>query len=270
MWNGVDIFDELYLYRPGGSFSSEGDTWYAAFSANTGRTEMNENTNPQPFLTDGTVLQVADFTIRNISYAGGDSMTFTFCDVEYLQVTPEELLIDANSGATGTVSIASDMEWTISGGCDWMEYTPEADSGSVMVTISALSENTAFEPRSCTLTVTASNNVQQTFVVTQRGQEPYLEAEVTNPVSGTTGLLYHENSSCNIEIHSNVAWTISLDADWVGLSQNAGEGSVSVTATALTENLTCLPRYANLTVTDGYGHSVSLRRAVRFGAPSFR
>ena len=259
MWNGVDIFDELYLYRPGGSFSSEGDTWYAAFSANTGRTEMNENTNPQPFLTDGTVLQVADFTIRNISYAGGDSMTFTFCDVEYLQVTPEELLIDANSGATGTVSIASDMEWTISGGCDWMEYTPEADSGSVMVTISALSENTTFEPRSCTLTVTASNNMQQTFVVTQRGQEPYLEAEVTDPVSGTTGLLYHENTTCNIEIHSNVAWTISSDADWVGLSQNAGEGSGSVTATALSENLTCVPRYANLTVADGYGHSVSLR-----------
>jgi M6 family metalloprotease-like protein len=259
MWNGVDIFDELYLYRPGGSFSSEGDTWYAAFSANTGRTEMNENTNPQPFLTDGTVLQLADFTIRNISYSGGDSMTFTFCDVEYLQATPENLILESNSGAAGTVSIASDMEWEISGGCDWLEFTPAADSGSVDVLFTALSENTQFESRSCTLTVTASNNAQVSFVVTQRGQEPYLEAEVTDPVSGTMGLLYHENSSCNIDIHSNTQWTITSDADWVGFSQTTGEGSVSLTATALTENLTCVPRYATLTVTNGYGQSVAMQ-----------
>ena len=258
-WNGVDVFDELYLYRPYGTTTDDGYIWMAAFSSNNGRTEMNENTTPQPFLTDGTVLQVGDFTLRNISAAGGDSMTFTFCDVEYLQVTPETLLIEADAAATGTVSVASDMEWSISGMCDWLECTSVADSGSVIVTFTALTENTEFEARSCTLTLTASNNMQQTFVVTQRGQEPYIEAEVTDPVSGTMGLLYHENSTCNIEIHSNTAWTISSDADWIGLSQTGGTGSVSITATALSENLTCVPRYANLTVSNGYGQSVQLR-----------
>lgn len=258
-WNGVDVFDELYLYRPYGTTTDDGYIWMAAFSSNNGRTEMNENTTPQPFLTDGTVLQVGDFTLRNISAAGGDSMTFTFCDVEYLQVTPETLLIEADASATGTVSVASDMEWSISGLCDWLECTPVADSGSVIVTFTALTENTEFEARSCTLTLTASNNMQQTFVVTQRGMEPYIEAEVTDPVSGTMGLLYHENSTCNIEIHSNTAWTISSDADWIGLSQTGGTGSVSITATALSENLTCVPRYANLTVSNGYGQSVQLR-----------
>lgn len=259
MWNGIDVFDEVYIYRPFGTLTNDGDIFSAAFSANSGRTEMSENTNPQPFLTDGTVVQVGDFTIRNISEAGGDSMTFKFCASEYLDLSPDNLLIDAAAASAGTVLVSSDMSWTISGGCDWLSYSPAADSGHVNVQFVSLSENTDFETRSCTLTVTASNGDQQTLVVTQRGQEPYLEAEVTEPVSGTMGIFYHENSTCNIEISSNVAWNITSDVDWVGFSETNGVGSASISAIATEENTTCQPRYATLLVTDDYGHAVYLR-----------
>ena len=258
-WNGINVFDEVYVYRPGGTVAESGDTWYAAFSANSGRTAMNANTNPQPFLTDGTVLPLGDFSIRNVSYAGGDSIFFTYCESGYLQTVPEQLLLDAESEATDSVRIASDLAWEISGGCEWLSYTPVADSGSVYVHFTALSENTEFASRSCTLTVTAGNNIQQTLVISQRGQEPYLEAEITDPVSGTMGILYHANSACNLEIHSNVAWTVTASADWIGLSQSEGEGSASVTITALTENLTCVPRYATITVSNAFGQSVALQ-----------
>lgn len=258
MWNGVDVFDEVYIYRPFGTPSNDGYIWDAAFSANYGRTEMNANTDPYPFLTDGTVVPVGDFTIRDISAAGGDSMTFKFCSSFYLHVSPEQVTINAETGSTGSVLVSSDMAWTISGGCEWLSFTPVADSGHVNVQFTSLSENTAFETRSCILTVTASNGDQQTITVIQRGQEPYLEAEITDPVSGSMGMLYHENSTCNIEVNSNVSWTISSNVDWIGLSQIAGEGVASVTVTALSENVVCVPRIATLTVSDNYGHSVLL------------
>jgi len=186
-------------------------------------------------------------------------MTFTFCNQDYLQITPRELILDTDSASAGSVHISSDMSWTISGGCEWLSISTFADSGSVYLQVVALSENTAFEGRTCTFTVTASNGMEQTITVTQRGQEPYIIAEVTEPVTtNNVGIFYHENSTCSIEIHSNCAWTISANAEWIGFSQTEGSGIAYLTATALTENTTCLPRHALITVSNEYGQNVFL------------
>ena len=258
-YNGVDVFDEVYVYRPYGTTTEDGNIWNAAFSANAGRTAMNANTNPQPFLTDGTVLDMGTFTIRNVTEEGGDSISFTFCKEGYLQVVPDSVVLAADSGATGSLRIISDSSWSVSGECSWLTYTPSADSVTVCVVVAALSENATFENRSCVLTVTASNGTQKTVSVVQLGQETILEAVITNPVSGTTGVLDHVNSTCNIEITANVPWSISADAEWVGFSQAEGEGTASITAIALTENPTCMPRYATLSVVNGYGQHVELQ-----------
>ena len=259
MWDGVNVFDEVYIFRPNGTPTSNGSIWNAAFAANLGRTMMNETTNPQPFLTDGTVLSVGDFTIRNISEAGGDSMTFTFCDINYLQITPASLVLDAEASSSSSVHVASDMGWEVTGDCDWLTFSPVSGNGEGNIMFTTVTENNDFTSRSCTITVTASNNTQQTITVIQRGQQPYLEAEVTDPVSGTTGILDHANSTCNIDIRSNVAWTVEANVSWVGFSQVSGEGNASLTVTALSENTTCLPRYATITINSQYGQSVILR-----------
>ena len=258
MYDGLTVFDEVYLYRPNGTVNTNGYLSRAAFAADFDRTVMNENTNPQPFLTDGTVLSVGDFTIRNVSYTGGDSMTFTFCNQDYLQIIPNELILDTDSAATSTTTISSDMSWSITGGCEWLSISTLADSGSVNVQVVALSENTYFEDRTCTLTVTASNGVEQTLTVIQRGQDPYLEAQITEPVSGNTGIFGHENSTCTIEIHSNSAWTVSTTVDWIGFSQAEGSGSATITAIALSENTTCVPRTATIKVSNEFGQIVWL------------
>ncbi|HNX86415.1 MAG TPA: M6 family metalloprotease domain-containing protein [Bacteroidales bacterium] len=46
--------DEVYLFRPGGSLTENGSPGLAHFSAESGRTEMNDNTNPSSFLQDGS------------------------------------------------------------------------------------------------------------------------------------------------------------------------------------------------------------------------
>ena len=111
-YDGETIFDEVYLYRPNGTPDNNGNINQAAFSENSGRTEMNANTNPYPFLTDGSVVSVGDFTLRDISTAGGEVMTFTVCQsgsVAQLPTVTTNNVSDINyNSATGGGNIISE------------------------------------------------------------------------------------------------------------------------------------------------------------------
>jgi M6 family metalloprotease-like protein len=68
----------LYVYRPNGTYSvvsdpaTYGNVWHAFFSADAGKTEFNDTTNPSAFLSRG---DFGGLYISNIS-AVGDSITF--------------------------------------------------------------------------------------------------------------------------------------------------------------------------------------------------
>jgi M6 family metalloprotease-like protein len=66
--------DELYVYRPGGSNNSDGSIQSAYFSLESGRTQINDATNPNSYLSDGGL---GGLNIYNIGSALGDSITFT-------------------------------------------------------------------------------------------------------------------------------------------------------------------------------------------------
>ena len=75
-WNGYDILDEVYLFRPGGSINQEGTINQANFSQETGRTRFYYDSDPSPFIHDQP-YQFYDpgFEITNISKTG-DRMSF--------------------------------------------------------------------------------------------------------------------------------------------------------------------------------------------------
>ena len=69
------IYDEVYLFRPGGYVSDNGNINEAYFSANSGRTEFSASTSAYPFLTNGTIDN--DFIIYNVTNAG-NTISFTY------------------------------------------------------------------------------------------------------------------------------------------------------------------------------------------------
>ncbi|MRR09466.1 M6 family metalloprotease domain-containing protein, partial [bacterium] len=71
-YDGSATFDEVYLYRPGGSPTANGDLTTAFFSSGSGRTAINDGTDPSGYLCDG-----ADGGL-DISAVGaaGDSISF--------------------------------------------------------------------------------------------------------------------------------------------------------------------------------------------------
>ena len=76
-WNGEDQFDEVYLFRPGGSINEAGNLDRANFCADRGRTEFSAHSDPFVFFTNGQTYNWAD-CIRDVSVLG-DKMTFTYC-----------------------------------------------------------------------------------------------------------------------------------------------------------------------------------------------
>lgn len=71
-YDGTSIFDEVYIYRPNGTPTTNGSVNSAHFSADVNRTAINDTTNPYSFLHDGSP---GGLSISSIS-AVGDSMSF--------------------------------------------------------------------------------------------------------------------------------------------------------------------------------------------------
>lgn len=100
-FNGHDILDELYIFRPGGSLFENGYINMAAFSEENGRTAFNSETNPYPFLnfigTDN------DINICNISRKG-NQMTFSY-------LPPNDEIIPTNLTANVVKNSHVELKW---------------------------------------------------------------------------------------------------------------------------------------------------------------
>jgi M6 family metalloprotease-like protein len=66
------IYDELYVFRPGGTVTENGNPGKAPFSANSGRTEINDYTDPSSFLSNG---DAGGLLISNVESLG-DTIRF--------------------------------------------------------------------------------------------------------------------------------------------------------------------------------------------------
>ncbi|MBL7903936.1 MAG: M6 family metalloprotease domain-containing protein [Bacteroidales bacterium] len=65
--------DEVYIYRPNGTTTVNGSPWSAYFSSASGRTAINDGTNPSSFLQNGSP---GGLNIYNIT-AAGSTISFT-------------------------------------------------------------------------------------------------------------------------------------------------------------------------------------------------
>lgn len=92
--------DEVYAYRPNGTTTNDGSVNLANYSAETGRTEINETTNPSPFLTDGSQ---GGISISGISSAGSTisfSVNFATSGPDLIITQPGTTPTSANAGST--------------------------------------------------------------------------------------------------------------------------------------------------------------------------
>ena len=86
---------EYYAFRPGGTVVSSGTIENSFYSADVGRTQFNPNTDPYPFLSDGT--KINDILISDVSSAG-NTISFDFNRPEFYLFKPQNLTTSIQSG----------------------------------------------------------------------------------------------------------------------------------------------------------------------------
>jgi len=101
-FDNVSIFDEVYIYRPNGTTTTNGNITSAAFSSNVGRTSINDiSTNPKSFLSNNLP---GGLDISNITSAG---TTISF------NVYISEVQKPTDFVATGTNTTQIDLSWNL-------------------------------------------------------------------------------------------------------------------------------------------------------------
>ena len=90
--NNNELLDEVYIYRPNGTLSTNGSPQSAYFSSQASRTSINDNTNPSSFLWDNSN---GGLRISNISNAG-TSISFDF-EYPYTITSESDLVCSGGS-----------------------------------------------------------------------------------------------------------------------------------------------------------------------------
>ena len=152
-------------------------------------------------------------------------------------------------GGTKEVTVTSNGEWSASlpKDCKWLTLDKDGGTNDGTLTLTA-KENTAYEPRKVTLTVSLDKgDITRTLEVTQAGKsKPALELEQENTISGSLG------SPREVKIRSNVAWKATPTVAWLHIKPSTGSKSATLTITA-DENTAEKGRTGTITIesTDG-------------------
>jgi hypothetical protein len=144
------------------------------------------------------------------------------------------------AGGTQSVSVTSNVSWTVSSNQSWLRVSPTSGSNNGSFTMTA-DPNSTGSSRSATVTV-SGGGISRTISVTQ--STAVLTVNPTSwgapPAGGTQ----------SVSVTSNVSWTVSSNQSWLRVSPTSGSNNGSFTMTA-DPNSTGSSRSATVTVTGG-------------------
>jgi len=119
--------DEVYVYRPGGSSYPD----YAHFSSETGRTAINDTTNPSSFLTNGSVGGLFIYDVGS----AGDTISFSVLigTVATPIFNPDAGPLESPQNVTITCATPGAVIHYTTNGSDPTESDPVVASGSTVL-----------------------------------------------------------------------------------------------------------------------------------------
>ena len=149
----------------------------------------------------------------------------------------------ASAASTGNATVTANVSWTVSDDQAWISTSSASGSGNGSFTVSA-SVNTGATPRTGTVTVTGGG-FTRTIGVTQAaatGSNLALSASTWGPAAAA--------SSTQINVTSNVGWTVTDNQSWLSATPTSGSGNGSFTVSA-TANTGTTNRSGTVTVSGG-------------------
>ncbi|MBO4802613.1 MAG: BACON domain-containing protein [Bacteroidaceae bacterium] len=192
-----------------------------------------------------------------LTYLLGIFVTLTACSsnddtgnvsADYMKVT--DVVIEGQA-SSGTLHIDADCSWTVTTDANWVTVGTPQGEGSADVTLTTGTNPSSVEARSCQLKVASKGGVTRLVTLTQSTNNEQLE------VSTTTIDYPTEGGQIQFTITSNTSWIITGGADWLTLSESAGQNNGSITLTAQVNELEDT-RKATITVTGNGGKACNI------------
>ncbi len=163
-------WDEVYVFRPNGTTTSNGNVSRAYMSAGSGRTSFSADmqTNPSPYFCNGDTI--FDIAITDITEAG-DSIQFTYTTSVVTLTTDKTLLtLDAPANSSETIEVSSNGDWFIENlDTNMLEVSPSSggSAGTTIVSIKAKHDNYLTFERSTSFNITTAS-ISTTINVKQK------------------------------------------------------------------------------------------------------
>jgi M6 family metalloprotease-like protein len=226
-WTITDNATWLVVANVNGSGNQSSNV--LALSANTGATRL------------GKVLCTApngDYDSLIVVQAGGTAST--------LSVSPRNMTLNAPANSNAPANVTSNTIWTATPSAGWLTVTPSFGMSNATVTIEANTANTGAARSEFVVFTDVSNTLFDTVFVTQSAVGPYIDFQ-----PGPISMAFTNGSTNNVLLSSNVNWTISNTASWLGVSPLSGSNMSSLTLTSLSANTTGAPRSTWIYATDG-------------------
>ena len=167
-YNGTTRLDEVYVFRPGGTTTADGNIEKAAFSEESGRTAFGGDAEVKPFYSDGTV---ARFALTHISSCG-ETLSFNLENLGHqIKLSEEAVTLGGAAGDKLELSVESDVDWTVSGLPDWLKLAPQqGEAGKTTVTLETLTENATAQTRKAELAFTSPSDAGLKTILTVHQQ----------------------------------------------------------------------------------------------------
>ena len=161
-----------------------------------------------------------------------------------LNVSATTLDVPASAGSASSISVVSNVNWTVTDDQPWLSVTPASGSNTAPLMIS-YTANTATSARVGTITVTDGTRTQ-TITVTQAAAALVGSLTVSPPTFNPAAA----GGTTQITVTSNVSWTVSESLNWVSLSHTGGSNNGTFFIT-VTDNSLVSSRTGEVTVTGG-------------------
>ena len=82
-----------------------------------------------------------------------------------LTVSPSSLTLDGEAGKTGTFTITTSKNWSISGKPDWIQLSGMGGTGNTTITVTTLEDNRSENDRTATITITSGNKTADLKII---------------------------------------------------------------------------------------------------------
>lgn len=226
-------------------FAVEGDNWFSA-------TPLNGNSSANILIEANTANNGGSLKVSYLAFADTvNNLNDTVIiiqdtnSIQGLSTNPDTIRLNSFAGSTSTYDIIAPAgyQWTTYSVDNWVSLDQSNGAGAQRVNVTATSANNSINNR-LTYIVTTESSLPMTFdtvVVIQEGVGPNLDV---NPK--VVSLNFAAGSNDQLQLSSNIDWTVNNPVSWLNVSPSADSGNTTVSITASTANLSGSIRTANL------------------------